>query len=178
MINETEDGFKTKLHQSMKNRKAVKAKVITDQNFEAEVNPALSYQRDMMEFLNQERIAKEKGEDMIYFCLRQMYLLLLHYYYKDQRFIFSDDEQNFEVRECPNCKTRYVCKKTSTRVYYSALCRKDYINNQIYLKYQLHYDKYCSYMKNNDIEEEIMPIRAFVKKMRKDGKNFWIVDVI
>lgn len=157
----------------MKERKPRKAKVITDQNFSAEINPALSFHRDMLEFLNLEREAKEKGENMTHFYLRQTYILHLHQYYKDHEFIFTDDEKTFEIRECPNCKTRYVCIKTSKRVYCSARCRKYYINNKIYLKQQLDYDEYCFYMKENNNENEILSIGKFIEKLRKEGKKFW-----
>jgi hypothetical protein len=157
----------------MKNRKSIKAKVITDQNFRVEINPSLSFERDMMEFLNLERIAKEKGEDMTSFYLRQIFLFQLHQFYKDHEFIFTDDEKNFEVRACPNCTTKYVCKKTSQRVYCSALCKKNYSDKQIYLHHQLDYDKYCAYMKKNKPEEKIMSLRRFVQNLRKKGKSFW-----
>lgn len=75
----------------MKTKKRVKAKVITGQNIYAEISPGLSYERDMLEFLNLERIAKEKGEDMIGFYVRQLYLLHLHQFYKDHELILTND---------------------------------------------------------------------------------------
>jgi hypothetical protein len=157
----------------MKTKKRIKAKVITGQNIYAEISPGLSYERDMLEFLNLERIAKEKGEDMIGFYVRQLFLLHLHQFYKDHELILTDDEKLFEARECPNCKVVYVCRKTSTRVYCSDRCQQENTHKRSYLKYQLDYDAYCAYMQRNSREKGIMSIKSFIQKLRKDGERFW-----